>query len=79
MNISLEISYYPLCQEYRPVVKAFIGLLEQTELRVEPGNMSTVITGDYASVMHELTGSMREFLEKYPSVFTLKISNACPV
>lgn len=79
MNISLEISYYPLSEDYGRAVKSFIGLLEQTELKVEPGKMSSVITGDYDSVMHELSTSMKALMEQYPSVFTLKISNACPV
>jgi uncharacterized protein YqgV (UPF0045/DUF77 family) len=47
------------------------------KINMETGTMSTSLAGEYDEVMEILTGSMREFMEKYPSVFCIKISNAC--
>lgn len=47
------------------------------KINMETGTMSTSLAGEYDEVMEILTGSMREFMKKYPSVFCIKISNAC--
>lgn len=39
--------------------------------------MSSLLTGNYEDVMELLNCQLKPFLEKYPSVFMLKISNAC--
>lgn len=78
MEITVEISYYPLDKEFEPPVLDFIkSLQESSKVRVEPGHMSTLIAGDYIDVMKLLTESIRPFMEKMPSVFALRITNAC--
>ena len=39
--------------------------------------MSTVISGEYDEVMILLVQTIIPFIAEYPSVFTLKIANAC--
>ena len=39
--------------------------------------MNTVISGEYDEVMFLLVQTIKPFVAKYPSVFTLKIANAC--
>lgn len=77
MHASIEISYYPLDPEYDDIISAFLERLEVSGLNYTVGMMSTVITSEYVLVMQELGDIMQDFLEKYPSIFTLKISNAC--
>ena len=78
MNISLEISYYPLTEKYSTPVKEFLdGLGSDHRISVHQGPMSTLISGDYDVVMQDLIRRLRPFMEKYPSVFTVKLSNAC--
>jgi uncharacterized protein YqgV (UPF0045/DUF77 family) len=80
MNISVEISYYPLVAAYGPAVSEFISRLrENPDLQIVPGGMSTVLIGGYDEVFRVLKNEIRGFMEKYPSVFTLKIANSCPV
>ncbi len=78
MEITLEISYFPLVADYQQPVDDFIGALEKNPgISVEPGMMSTVLTGPYDEIMKLVHHEMKPLLEKYPSVFTLKISNSC--
>ena len=78
MEITVEISYYPLKDNYLAPVEHFIQeLKEKPGITVQPGTMSTLITGSYEEVMELLHRKLKHFMEKYPSVFTLKISNVC--
>lgn len=80
MYISVEISYYPLTEEFNNPISEFIGkLLANNKIQVESGKMSTVIYGEYPEVMNVITHSISDLMEKYPSVFNMKISNTCPV
>lgn len=78
MYITVEISYYPLIEKYGAAV---IQLLDQIsaspDILVETSAMSTLISGEYELVMDLLRNELKPFMEKYPSVFVLKIANAC--
>lgn len=78
MHITVEISYYPLVAAYdQPVLELLDLLKNQPGISVEPGTMSTLIGGEYEAVMQLLTSAIKQMIEKYPSVFNLKIANAC--
>ena len=78
MEITVEISYYPLTDNYKKPVDDFIKKLSgNNRLIITPGVMSSMISGGYDDVMKTLTDEIKPFMEKYPSVFTLKIANAC--
>lgn len=78
MEITVEISYYPLMDDYEKPVDSFIEkLAENDKITIEYGTMSSLLTGRYEDVMELLNLQLKPFLEEYPSVFTLKISNAC--
>ncbi|ALO14351.1 hypothetical protein L21SP5_00679 [Salinivirga cyanobacteriivorans] len=80
MFISVEISYYPLENNYDQPVSEFIeGLNQMADINTEVGSMSTVVTGEYRKVMDALDALMSQSFENYSSVFNLKISNTCPV
>ena len=78
MEITVEISYYPLGDNYKKPINEFIELLSKNKsIIIAPGVMSSMITGEYDDVMKILTDIIKPFIEQYPSVFTLKIANAC--
>lgn len=66
MQLSVEISMYPLKDEYIPAIKDFIQRLnEQPQLQVISNTMSTQIFGDYDVVMDVLKAEMRKSWEQF--------------
>jgi uncharacterized protein YqgV (UPF0045/DUF77 family) len=60
MDVAVEISLYPLQQDYLPAIRAFMARLRcEPELRVESTSMSTHIVGDYERVMQLLSRELR--------------------
>lgn len=60
MKLSVEISMYPLKDEYIPAIKDFIERLnQQPQLRVITNTMSTQVFGDYDLLMDILKTEMR--------------------
>jgi uncharacterized protein YqgV (UPF0045/DUF77 family) len=80
MIVTVEISYYPLTENFNTPISEFIDLLSKNDkIKVELGKMSSSITGEYQDVMKTLNESMEVMMETNPSVFNMKISNSCPV
>ena len=79
MIITVEISYYPLTEDYNTPIDAFIQKLSDDEITIEPGVMSSTLTGEYDKVMHVLSTSIKDLMKQYPSVFNIKMSNSCLV
>jgi uncharacterized protein YqgV (UPF0045/DUF77 family) len=75
MQVTLDISYYPLQNDFISPIDDFIAGLEQKGLTVAVGKMSTSMVGEYDVVMGVLKETMRDFMEEHPSVFNLKITN----
>lgn len=77
MIVSVEISYYPLDEQYIGPIKDFIGRLKSHKnLTVNTNTMSTQVYGEYAVVMKALTDEIHQSFELPHSVFVLKIINA---
>jgi len=77
MNISVDVSYYPLHDEFIPPIKDFIERLNQHKMLVVKTNgMSTQVFGEYEEVMKTLTKEIKASFEVPHSVFILKIVNA---
>ena len=77
MRVAVDISLYPLNQEFIPPIKDVIERLNQhDDLEVTTNAMSTQIRGDYAAVMAALTREIGETFEHEPkAVFVMKILN----
>lgn len=76
MKTSVELSFYPLQDEFKPAVKAFISDLQSyPNIKVEPGSISTRIFGEYREVMDVLTEAMEKTFDNPASIFVLKIMN----
>lgn len=75
LQASLEISMYPLIEDYCEPILAFIEGLEQHQgLKVERNAMSTQVFGNYHDIMSMLTEEVEKVLQKIPkTVFVLKL------
>jgi uncharacterized protein YqgV (UPF0045/DUF77 family) len=77
MKTSIEISYYPLSEEYVPPIHQFINRLRKySEISLETNGMCTQVFGDYDELMFILTKEIRKSMEIPSSVFILKMVNA---
>ncbi len=77
MNISVDISYYPLKEEFIPPIKGFIERLNYHDsIVVKTNGISTQVFGDYFDVMEIITKEIHKSFELPHSVFVLKIINA---
>ncbi len=77
MKISVEISYYPLHDEFIPPIKNFIDRINTYPgLVVRTNTMATQIFGEYKEVMNALTVEIEKSFENPHSVFVMKVINA---
>jgi uncharacterized protein YqgV (UPF0045/DUF77 family) len=77
MNISVELSYYPLRPEFVTPILDFIHRLRHyTSIESVTNGMSTQVFGEYSDVMEILTKEIKKSFEVPHSVFVLKIINA---
>jgi uncharacterized protein YqgV (UPF0045/DUF77 family) len=75
MNIGVEISLYPLTEEYIPPIRGFIERLNADgRFRVVTNDMSTQVFGRYEEVMEALTRELRPTFERDgKSIFVMKV------
>lgn len=73
MKITVDISLYPLNENFIQHVKAFIAKLKSyKELSVLSNNVSTQISGEYDYVMQALNYEIKNVFEEVRSVLVMK-------
>ncbi len=77
MQVAVDISLYPLAEEFLTPIRDVIERLNAYEaLEVTTNPMSTQIRGDYDEVMAALTREIRETFDTVPkAVFAIRILN----
>ncbi len=77
MKVSVEISMYPLADQYIPPIQGFIDRLKShPELQVIGNTMSTQVYGDYARVLEIVSSEMQKAHQSTPkAAFVLKVLN----
>jgi uncharacterized protein YqgV (UPF0045/DUF77 family) len=77
MQVMVELSLYPLVNEYIPPIQNFIDRLNSyTELSINTCSTSTQVTGDYAKVMEILGKEMQRTHEEVgQAIFVAKFLN----
>jgi uncharacterized protein YqgV (UPF0045/DUF77 family) len=66
MELTAELSLYPLCDDYLPVIRGFIdGLAQREQLTVVTNAMSTQLRGDFDVVMAAVAATLRASSERY--------------
>lgn len=74
MNISVDISLYPLHKDFEIPIKNFIKQLRKSGFKTIENPLSTQVYGDYNEVMTWLQENIHEtFLNEEHCLFTLKI------
>lgn len=75
MRISVDISLYPLTEQFVEPILAFIAKLENNpKLIVHRNTLSTQIFGEYRDVMDAMDGEIEAVFAQLPhSVFVLKL------
>ncbi|MBS3992125.1 MAG: hypothetical protein KGZ87_00235 [Bacteroidetes bacterium] len=74
MNVSVDISLYPLHKDFELPIKEFIKNLRKSGFTIIENPLSTQVYGDYLAVMNWLQTHIHEtFLNEEHCVFTLKI------
>jgi uncharacterized protein YqgV (UPF0045/DUF77 family) len=77
MNVSVEISYYPLDREFVPPIKEFIDRLSSHKgLTAQTNGMSTQVFGNYDDVFDALKQEIKTSFDNPHSVFVMKVINA---
>jgi uncharacterized protein YqgV (UPF0045/DUF77 family) len=77
MNVSVEISYYPLNRDFVPPIREFIDRLHtHPGLIVQTNGMSTQVFGEFGTVMDSLKEEIGRSFENPHSVFVMKVINA---
>lgn len=73
MKLSIDISLYPVCDNYIAIIKEFIAKVEKYEgVSVLRNNISTQLSGEYDVIMGLLNKEIKEVFEKQRSVFVIK-------
>lgn len=77
MKLVVEISLYPLAEQYIEPIKAFIARLNTyADISVDTSRTSTVVEGDYMSVMTILGDEMQKtHKEVGQAIFVCKFLN----
>jgi uncharacterized protein YqgV (UPF0045/DUF77 family) len=79
MEVSCQFSLYPLGVEHLgPGIRAALSALQDRGLTVEPGPMSSLVSGPLATVFAGLAEAFEAAAEGQ-LVLVATVSNACPV
>ena len=71
MNLSVEISMYPLQDEYKPKIKAFLNDINASSgsnVEIRSSNMSTRVFGEYDEVSELLSRAMKRSMEQFGKI-----------
>jgi uncharacterized protein YqgV (UPF0045/DUF77 family) len=80
ISISAQVSLYPLRQaSLSPAIDEALRIFRMHGLDVEPGAMSTMISGDDETIFAALEEAFRRVAEQGQVVMIVTFSNACPV
>jgi uncharacterized protein YqgV (UPF0045/DUF77 family) len=80
IGIAAQVSLYPLRQEtLSPAIDEALHVFQAHGLDVEPGAMSSLITGDDAAFFAALQEAFVRAAGKGQVVMVVTLSNACPL
>jgi uncharacterized protein YqgV (UPF0045/DUF77 family) len=78
-RISAQVSLYPLRQtKLSPAIDGALQVFQSYKLEVQPGSMSTMITGEEEELFAGLREAFRRAASHGDLVLNVSLSNACP-
>jgi uncharacterized protein YqgV (UPF0045/DUF77 family) len=73
MKITVEISFYPLQEDFKKIIKSFIKKIDSyDDIDLVYNNISTQFTGKYERVFEVLQNEIKPVFEKHKAVFVCK-------
>ncbi len=67
MKVTIEISLYPLREDYTGIIIEFIkGLKSNSSIQVRSTAMSTYVSGDYDTVMNTVNMELKNVYQQIP-------------
>ncbi len=73
MQVSVEVSVYPLTENYKPTVKAFIKKVsENSTLKIKVNGISTQIFGELNEIMPSLESAIQSCFETQKASVVVK-------
>jgi uncharacterized protein YqgV (UPF0045/DUF77 family) len=80
MEVAAQVSLYPLRQPgISSQIERAIAVFTQHGLKVNPGSMSSVVSGDHDRMFDALKQAFQVTAEQGEIVMVVTVSNACPV
>ena len=80
MKIQAELSLYPLkTKELAPSIESFLRAIARKGISVDPGPMSTIVTGESRAVFRAISKGFEKVAKGDEIVLIAKVSNACPL
>lgn len=78
MTATIEVSMYPLCEDYEEQILAFLALLhKESALEIRVNAMSTQVKGDYDQVFNTLKNATKEVYKNgVKASFVIKVLHA---
>lgn len=73
MIVTVDISLYPLQEDFKSKIKDFIKNIDNKKFDVIVNNVSTQIAGEYDDIFGILQENIKPVFEKYKAVFVIKI------
>lgn len=74
MKASLEVSMYPLTEDYEQPIINFINHIKSVSgLRVEVNGMSTQVFGEFDLLMDTVKEAMTDVLDEHKAMFVFKL------
>ncbi len=74
MQATVEISLYPLTENYAEVVIEFIQRLKRDTIRMEVNGLSTQLFGEYEELMDLLQAEARRLFSERKAVIVMKFT-----
>ena len=75
MKASCEISLYPLHENYKEVIIAFIQRIKKHKnIKVETNGLSTQLFGDYDLIMDVIKVELKKVYEEHKAVLIFKMA-----
>lgn len=76
MNISAELSYYPLRDDHLRIIEDFlVNLRKHKNVTINTNSMSTRVYGEFNEVMDVLRTEIERSFKNEKSMFVMKIYN----
>lgn len=77
MKSSIEISYYPLDQDYKDIIRRFINkIMKYDDIDIQVNGFSTQLFGEYDRLMEIVTVEMKEAAQSRKGMFVMKVTGS---